>query len=81
MSRKPATVDHKLAIMGTYFVREARSWIAAIEEQMARPDAWSEFFLAGAFNLMLERGARFTTSGWPSGRTAGAGPPETNRGC
>ena len=59
---KPATVDHKLAIMGTYFVREGRDLIAAIEEQMARDQMLQgEFFLADAFNLMLERGARFTT--------------------
>lgn len=59
---KPATADHKLAIMGTYFIREGRDLIAAIEEQMARDQMLQgEFFLADAFNLMLERGARFTT--------------------
>lgn len=59
---KPATADHKLAIMGTYFIREGRDLIAAIEEQMARDQMLQgEYFLADAFNLMLERGARFTT--------------------
>ena len=59
---KPSTADHKLAIMGTYFIREGRDLIAAIEEQMARDQMLQgEFFLADAFNLMLERGARFTT--------------------
>lgn len=59
---KPATADHKLAIMGTYFIREGRDLIAAIEEQMARNQMLQgEFFLADAFNLMLEQGARFTT--------------------
>lgn len=59
---KPATADHKLAIMGTYFIREGRDLIAAIEEQMARNQMLKgEFFLADAFNLMLEQGARFTT--------------------
>ena len=59
---KPASDEHKLAIMGVYFVREGRDLIAAIEEQMVRKHTLKgEFFLADAFNLMLERGARFTT--------------------
>ncbi len=59
---KPATADHKLAIMGTYFIREGRDLISAIEEQIARDQMLQgEFFLADAFNLMLGRGARFTT--------------------
>ena len=59
---KPATADHKLAIMGTYYIREGRDLIAAIEAQMARNHMLKgEFFLADAFNLMLEQGARFTT--------------------
>jgi glucose-1-phosphate thymidylyltransferase len=59
---KPETAEHKLAIMGVYFVREGRDLIAAIEEQMARRQTLKgEFFLADAFNLMLEQGAVFTT--------------------
>ena len=59
---KPATDEHKLAIMGTYFIREGRDLIAAIEQQMARKNMLKgEFFLADAFNVMLESGARFTT--------------------
>lgn len=59
---KPASDEHKLAIMGVYYVREGRDLIAAIEEQMARRQTLKgEFFLADAFNLMLEQGARFTT--------------------
>lgn len=59
---KPATSDHKLAIMGVYFLREGRDLIAAIEEQMARKHMLKgEFFLADAFNVMLERGACFLT--------------------
>lgn len=59
---KPATDEHRLAIMGVYFVREGRDLLAAIEEQMARNQTLKgEFFLADAFNLMIERGARFTT--------------------
>jgi glucose-1-phosphate thymidylyltransferase len=59
---KPESNEHKLAIMGVYFVREGRDLIAAIEQQMARKQTLKgEFFLADAFNLMLEQGARFTT--------------------
>ncbi|HNS01026.1 MAG TPA: sugar phosphate nucleotidyltransferase [Anaerolineae bacterium] len=59
---KPESAEHKLAIMGVYFVREGRDLIGAIEEQMARRQTLKgEFFLADAFNLMLEQGARFTT--------------------
>jgi glucose-1-phosphate thymidylyltransferase len=59
---KPDTTEHKLAIMGVYFVREGRDLIAAIEQQMIRQQTLKgEFFLADAFNLMLEQGARFTT--------------------
>lgn len=59
---KPETAEHKLAIMGVYYVREGRDLIAAIEQQMARRQTLKgEFFLADAFNLMLEQGARFTT--------------------
>ncbi len=48
--------------MGVYYLREGRDLIAAIEEQMARKQMLKgEFFLADAFNLMLEQGARFTT--------------------
>jgi len=59
---KPATAEHKLAIMGVYYLREGRDLIAAIEQQMVRKQTLKgEFFLADAFNLMLEQGARFTT--------------------
>ncbi|MER2598970.1 MAG: sugar phosphate nucleotidyltransferase [Caldilineales bacterium] len=59
---KPATDEHRLALTGVYFVREGRDLIAAIEEQMARQQTLKgEFFLADAFNVMIEHGARFTT--------------------
>lgn len=59
---KPSSTEQKLAIMGVYFLREGRDLIAAIDEQMARKQMLrGEFFLADAFNVMLERGARFVT--------------------
>lgn len=59
---KPLTTEHKQAIMGVYYLREGRDLIAAIEEQMARKQMLKgEFFLADAFNVMIEKGARFLT--------------------
>jgi glucose-1-phosphate thymidylyltransferase len=59
---KPETTRHKLAVMGVYFIREGRDLVAAIEEQMARRHMLQgEFFLADAFNLMIEQGTRFVT--------------------
>jgi glucose-1-phosphate thymidylyltransferase len=59
---KPLTAEHKQAIMGVYYLREGRDLIAAIEEQMARKQMLKgEFFLADAFNVMIEKGARFLT--------------------
>jgi glucose-1-phosphate thymidylyltransferase len=59
---KPNTTDHKQAAMGVYYLREGRDLIKAIEEQMARKIVFKgEYFLADAFNVMIENGARFTT--------------------
>ncbi|MEA3334777.1 MAG: sugar phosphate nucleotidyltransferase [Chloroflexota bacterium] len=59
---KPDTMDHKLAILGAYFVREGRDLVDAIEQQMQRKQLLKgEFFIADAFNLMIESGARFVT--------------------
>lgn len=59
---KPSTMEHKQAVMGVYFVREGRELIAAIEEQMRRNEMLKgEYFLADAFNVMIENGARFVT--------------------
>ncbi len=59
---KPPTMEHKQAVMGVYYVREGRDLIAAIEEQMRRNEMLKgEFFLADAFNIMIENGARFVT--------------------
>lgn len=59
---KPSTMYHKLAIAGVYFLREGRDLIAAIEEQMEQKRLINnEYFLADAFNIMIERGHRFVT--------------------
>jgi glucose-1-phosphate thymidylyltransferase len=59
---KPDTMEQKQAVMGVYFVRDGRDLIAAIEEQMRRNEMLKgEFFLADAFNIMIENGAHFVT--------------------
>ncbi|MGD8398147.1 MAG: sugar phosphate nucleotidyltransferase [Anaerolineae bacterium] len=57
---KPSTFDNRLAVVGVYYVRDSAWLIAAIEELMARDiQTKGEFYLADAFSLMIEQGARF----------------------
>ena len=67
---KPATADHKLAIMGTYFVREGRDLIAAIEEQMARDQMLQGRVLPGR-RVQPDAGARRPFHHRTDGRLAG----------
>jgi glucose-1-phosphate thymidylyltransferase len=79
---KPDTKEQKQAIMGVYHVREGSDLIAAVEEQMARQQKRKgEFFLADAFNLMIQKGARFTTEPMTAWQDCGvpADHLETNR--
>ncbi len=56
---KPDSLDNNLAIVGFYYVREAADLMSAIEYQLAENiQTKGEFYLADAFNIMLERGAR-----------------------
>ena len=56
---KPDTMEHgNLAIVGFYYVREAADLMDAIEIQLAQGiQTKGEYYLADAFNIMLERGA------------------------
>jgi len=57
---KPSSTDNKLVVIGLYYVREGRDLLKAIDELMARNiKTKGEFFLADAFQLMIEAGARF----------------------
>jgi glucose-1-phosphate thymidylyltransferase len=57
---KPDTMEHgNLAVVGFYYVREAADLMGAIETQLAqRVRTKGEYYLADAFNIMLDRGAR-----------------------
>ena len=57
---KPDTFDNRLAVIGAYYVRDADWLLRAIEELMERNmQTKGEFYLADAFTLMIEQGARF----------------------
>ena len=60
---KPANIDNRLAVIGMYYVKDAARLMAACERLMARDiRTHGEYFLADAFNLMIEEGARLRTS-------------------
>jgi len=56
---KPDDMSNNLAIVGFYYLKEAEKLIDAIEEQMQRKTLLKgEFFLADAFNILLETGLK-----------------------
>ncbi len=56
---KPTTMDNRLAVIGMYYVREAQQLMDACETLMERGiRVKNEYFLADAFNIMIERGAK-----------------------
>ena len=56
---KPATMENKLAVIGMYYVKDAAKLMAACEELIRRgTKTKNEFFLADAFNIMIEHGAK-----------------------
>ena len=57
---KPDTMEHRLALIGQYWLREGRDLVAAIEELLARGiQTKGEYYLADALQLMIDRGALF----------------------
>jgi glucose-1-phosphate thymidylyltransferase len=56
---KPASLEDNLAVIGLYYVRDGAALMQACQDLMDRNiQTQGEFFLADAFNLMIERGAR-----------------------
>lgn len=73
---KPDTTENKNAVIGLYYVREGKDLIAAIEEQMARNEMTKgEFYLADAFQIMIDDGADFRSE--PVDVWLDCGKPET----
>lgn len=56
---KPATLENRLAVIGIYYIKQAEKLFAAIDDLIARDiQTKGEYYLADAFNLMIEQGAR-----------------------
>jgi len=79
---KPPTAENKLAVIGMYYLRQAETLVAAIETQIAENrQTKGEFYLADAFQIMIDRGTRFQVAevdAWLDAGTADA-VLETNR--
>jgi glucose-1-phosphate thymidylyltransferase len=59
---KPQTLENNLVVVGCYYFKRGEELISAVEEQIRRGSSLNgEFFLTGAINIMLERGAQFRT--------------------
>jgi glucose-1-phosphate thymidylyltransferase len=57
---KPDNFENRLAVVGVYYVRDSAWLIRAIEELMDRNvQTKGEFYLADAYSVMIEQGARF----------------------
>jgi glucose-1-phosphate thymidylyltransferase len=73
---KPDNLDNKLAVIGMYYLRDSAHMIRAIETQMQRNNMTKgEFYIADAFQIMIEEGARFTVQ--PVDTWLDCGKPET----
>jgi len=59
---KPESMDNNLALVGCYYFREAEELISAIEKQIEEDMMLkSEYYLADAINIMLDRGMKMRT--------------------
>lgn len=57
---KPDSMELRDAVIGLYYIRDSQWMIRAIETQMARNEMTKgEFYLADAFQIMIEEGADF----------------------
>jgi len=60
---KPDSMDNKNVVIGLYYIRDSAHMIRAIEKQMQRKQMTKgEFYLADAYQIMIEDGARFKTA-------------------
>jgi glucose-1-phosphate thymidylyltransferase len=59
---KPQSLDNNLALVGCYYFKEAEDLISAIKKQIEEDMTLkSEFYLADAINIMLDRGINMRT--------------------
>lgn len=73
---KPTTDEHRLAVIGVYYIKDSSWLMRAIDELMQRRiQTKGEFYLADALQLMIDQGARLvprTVEVWED-----CGKPET----
>lgn len=73
---KPPTMENRNAVIGLYYVKDGKWLLRAIEKQVATNRMTKdEFFLADAFAIMIEEGAKFKTQ--PVTVWLDTGKPET----
>jgi glucose-1-phosphate thymidylyltransferase len=73
---KPEGFEHRKAVVGLYYVREGRELDSAIEYLLAHDiQTKGEYYLADAFQVMIDRGARFVSR--PVSVWEDCGTPET----
>jgi glucose-1-phosphate thymidylyltransferase len=59
---KPSSMENRNAVIGLYYIRDAARMLDAIEKQLARKVMTKdEYFIADAFQIMVEDGAVFRT--------------------
>jgi len=59
---KPKALDNRLAVIGMYYLKDAPALMRACQELMDKKiQTNDEYFLADAFNLMIESGKKFRT--------------------
>src|SRR5690606_32487239 len=79
---KPDSVENKLAVIGMYYIKDSTALLAAIETQLNEQRVTKgEFYLADAFQIMVDRGTQFRVAEVDAWLDAGTVPAllETNR--
>ena len=59
---KPDSMENKQAVIGLYYIRDAAALLDAIKSQLEQEAMTKgEYYIADAFQIMIDRGAKFTT--------------------
>ncbi len=59
---KPDTMEHRLAVIGTYWIRSGEALVSAIQELLEKDiQTKGEYYLVDALQIMIDRGATFIT--------------------
>jgi glucose-1-phosphate thymidylyltransferase len=57
---KPDSLENRMAVIGMYYIKDSAALLAAIETQLNEKRVTKgEFYLADAFQIMVDRGTRF----------------------